>query len=108
MIIIIAFKGAIQDFLQLPPCRAVSNTYTQVARAQLCANPVQHTEHLLHATCRVAHGMKGQLCYQVWQSLNHIYFSFILLAELLAYEAGEETRAPGENPWWQALENATN
>ena len=25
--------------------------------------------------------MKGQLSYWIWQSLNHIYFSFILLAE---------------------------
>ena len=31
----------------------VSNTYVQVARAQLCANHVQHIERLSHATCRV-------------------------------------------------------
>ena len=41
VIIIIAFKGAIRDFLQSPHS-AVSNTYAQVARAQSCANPMQH------------------------------------------------------------------
>ena len=30
--------------------------------------------------------------------LNHIYFSFILLAETLTDEGGEETGVPGENP----------
>ena len=37
---IIALKGAIQDFSST----TVSNTYSQVARAQSCANQVQHTE----------------------------------------------------------------
>ena len=33
--------------------RTVSNTYAQVARAQLCANHVQHIERLSRATRRV-------------------------------------------------------
>ena len=33
--------------------------------------------------------------------------SFILLAEPLTEEGGEKTGVPGENPWWQASENAT-
>ena len=33
------------------------------------------------------------------QSLNPIYLSFILLAEPLTDEGGEETRVPKENPW---------
>ena len=33
--------------------RTVSNTYTQVARAQSCANHVQYIKHLSRATCRV-------------------------------------------------------
>ena len=55
----------------------------------------------------VPRGTKGQLSYYVWQSLNRIYLSFILLAELSADEGGEETRVNGENPWRQASENAT-
>ena len=36
-----------------------------------------------HTQCRVPRGMKGQLSYKVWQSLNRIHLSFILLAEPL-------------------------
>ena len=36
-----------------------------------------------------------------------VYFSFILLAESLTSEEGEETEVPRENPWWQASQNAT-
>ena len=46
----IVFKGAIRDFYNLltaPP--TVSNTYAQVARAQSCANHVQHIERLSRA-----------------------------------------------------------
>ena len=56
IIIIIAFKGAIREFLQSPHCAAnVSNTYAQVARAQQCANHVQHIERLSRATCVTCH-----------------------------------------------------
>ena len=51
IIIIIAFKGAIRDFLQSSSApRTVSNTYAQVARAQSCANHVQHIERLSRAS----------------------------------------------------------
>ena len=43
----------------------------------------------------------------IWQSLNRIYFSFILLAEPLTDEGGEEIGVPGENPWSRASGNAT-
>ena len=47
IIIIIAFKGTIRDFLQSPHgAPTVSNTYAQVAQAQSCANHVQHIERL--------------------------------------------------------------
>ena len=49
IMIIIAFEGA--------------NTYAQVAKAQSCANHVQHIERLSRATCRVPLGTKGQLSY---------------------------------------------
>ena len=38
----IAFKGAIRDYFLLTASRTVSNTYAQVARAESCANQVQH------------------------------------------------------------------
>ena len=50
IITIIAFKGAIRDFLQSPhSARTVTNTHAQVAQAQSCANHVQHIDHLSHA-----------------------------------------------------------
>ena len=64
-IIIITFKGATQDFYNvLAAPQTVSNAYVQVARAQSCANHVQH--HRAPITCNmcyVPHGMKGQLSY---------------------------------------------
>ena len=45
--------------------RTVSNTYAQVARAQSCANHVQHIARFSRTTCRVPRGTKGQLSYQV-------------------------------------------
>ena len=52
IIIIIAFKGAIPDYFYnlLTAPRTVSNTYAQVARAQSCANHVQHIERLSRAS----------------------------------------------------------
>ena len=50
-IIIIAFKGVIRDFYNLLTApRTVSNTYAQVARAQSCANHVQHIQRLSRAS----------------------------------------------------------
>ena len=39
--------------------------------------------------------------------LDRIYFSFVLLAEPLSDEGGEETGVPRENPQRRASENAT-
>ena len=62
--IIIALKGAIRDFYSLLTApQTVSNTYTQVARAQSSAIQVQYIEHLSHATCCLLCGMKRQLSY---------------------------------------------
>ena len=41
-VIVIAFKGAIQDFYNLTSLRIVSNRCAQVAQMQLCENQVQH------------------------------------------------------------------
>ena len=64
IMIMIAFKGAIRTvYNRLTAPRTVSNTYAEVARAQSCANHVQHNEHLPRATCRVPCGTKVQLSY---------------------------------------------
>ena len=64
VIIIIAFKGAIWDFVQSPHWpRTVSGMYAQVARELLCANHMQHIERLSRETCHVPLGTKGQLSY---------------------------------------------
>ena len=63
IIIIIALKGANQDCYILTAPRTVSDMYVQVAKAQLCANHVQHIERLSRASCRVPRGTKGQLSY---------------------------------------------
>ena len=50
IIIIIALKGAIQDFFNLLTApRTVSNMY-KWPRAQSCANHVQHIERISHAS----------------------------------------------------------
>ena len=67
-------------------------------------------------SCYMPRGTNGHLSYLEWQSWNHIYLNFILLAEPLnrrrggggGGEGGEETGVPGENPWWRASENATH
>ena len=72
-----------------------------VARAQSCAIHVQHIERLSRATSRVT-------CHLVRRDSSYrIYLSFILLAEPLTDEGGEETGVPGENPWRRASENTT-
>ena len=66
MMMMIALKGSIRDLfcnLLIVP-RTVSNTYTQMARAQSCASHVLHIEHLSRATCRLPHGAKGQLGFE--------------------------------------------
>ena len=57
VIVIIALKGAVQDFYNLlTALRTVSNTYIRVARAKSCANHMQHIEHLscANVVCHVA------------------------------------------------------
>ena len=67
-----------------------------VARAQSCAKHVQHKERLSRAAC-VPLGTKDSSAIK-FDSLNRIYLNFILLAEPLTDEEGEEIGVPGENP----------
>ena len=41
----------------------ISTTYAQVAKAQSCANSVQHIGHSACATCRMPRGTMGQFSY---------------------------------------------
>ena len=60
------------------------------------------------AICRVMCHMVGRDSSAIkFDSFNHTYLSFILLAEPLTNEGGEETGVPGENPWRRASYNAT-
>ena len=86
--------------------RTISNTYAQVARAQLCANHVQHVERLSRAICRDA-------CHVVRRDSSAIKFDRIEISFILAFYfvgwiiirwkggggGGEETGVPGENTW---------
>ena len=62
IIIVNAYKGAIRDCNGLlTALRTVYNSYGQVARAQSCANHVQHIERLSRATSRVPYLGTAQL-----------------------------------------------
>ena len=64
IIIIIALKGAFQDFYSLlTALQTVSNTHAHVAGAQSCVNHVQHIERFSRAACLVPRDAKGQLSY---------------------------------------------
>ena len=85
--------------------RSAANTYAQVARAQSCANHVQRIQRLSRAACRVTcHVVRKDSSAIQYDSVNRIYFCYILLAESLTDEGGEETVVPGENLWRRASE----
>ena len=52
--------------------------------------------HMQHAVCHLV--PKDRLAINIWQSLNRIYFSFIMLAEPLTDEGGEDTGVLGGKP----------
>ena len=64
---------------ELSPARTLK--WPRHNRVQITCN----TSSVYHVqvSCYMPLGMKGQLSYQVWQSWNRIYLSFILLAEPL-------------------------
>ena len=74
IIIIIALKAQFEIFCccnLLTAPRTISNSYTQVARAQSCANHVQHIERLSRATRRVT-------CHVVRMDISAIKLEFKL------------------------------
>ena len=75
IIIIIAFKGANRDFFTM---RTVSNTYAQVARAQSCANHVQHIERLSRATCVTCHSVRRDSSATKFDRVEIAFFFLVL------------------------------
>ena len=87
IIIIIAFKGAIRDFLQ-SPCSATNclqHIRSSGPGAVVCKSRAAHQALITwkcHVTCHLVR--RGSSAIN-WQSWNRIYLSFILLAEPLNY-----------------------
>ena len=73
--------------------RNVSNTYAQVARAQSCANHVQHIEHTSRATCRVT-------CHVVRRDSSAYKFYRVEIAFILAlfYWLNQSPMKEGRKP----------
>ena len=102
-----------------------THMYAQVARAQWCANHVQHTCTLkwpgrngVQITCNTssAYHVQPAVCHLVRRDSSATKSDRVEIAFILALfcwlkpwtdEEGEETRVLGENPWWQAPKNAT-
>ena len=103
IIIIITFSGAIRDFFfynLLTAPRTASNMHAQVARAQSCANHMQHIEGLSCSTCHVTlHMEEGTAQLLSLTEFKLHLFELFLLAEPLTDEGWEEIEVPGENPW---------
>ena len=92
MIIIIAFKGAIRDFLQSPHCAAnrLQHIHSSGPGAFVCKSRATHGALITcNMSCYMPRGTKGQLSYYTWLSLNHIYFSYILLTEPLTNKVSQ-------------------
>ena len=88
IIIMITLKGAV--------LWTVSNTYTQVARAQSCGN---HMQHIMCLSCAVSHILwRDSLAIK----FDRVYITFILTLfhwfKPFTNEGGDDTRVPAENP----------
>ena len=86
-VIIIALKGAIRDFYNLLTAPRTVSSRGQGAMA--CKSLATHRALI---ACSMS-------CATCKKSSNRIYFSFILLAELLTDEGGEETGDTRETPY---------
>ena len=98
MIIITALKGTIWDFFTISSlCREPSPTCTLKWPGR---NHEQHFERISRAACRFTCDMVRRDSSAIKFDRVEITFisAFILLAEPLTNERGEETRVPGENP----------
>ena len=98
IIITIPMKGAILDFYYLlTALQTVCNMYSQGCNGvQITCNTLS-AYHVQHVACHLVRRDSSAIKFD---SVNNcVYFSFfILLAEPLSSEGGEETGVPGENP----------
>ena len=112
IIIIIAFKGAIQDFFFLQSLHSAANHLQHVRSsgpgAIVCKSRATHRALITckcHVTCQVVRRDSSAI------KLDRVEIAFIwaLFYWLNHYTngGGEKTGVPGENPWWWASENAT-
>ena len=79
----------------------VSNTYTQVAWAQLCANRVQHIERLSHGTCRFMYDGTAKLLSLI-ELKSHLFKLYFIGWTIKPYKqtasVGSFTQATGRDP----------
>ena len=106
---IIALKGAIRDCLQSPHCAAnrLQHIRSSGPSPIVCKSRAMRTFFTCNMSCCVPCGTEGQLSHLSLTEFKSYYLTFILLAEPLTDEGGEETGVPGANPWRHASENAT-
>ena len=86
IIIIIAFTGAFRDFLQSLHCtrKRLQHVRSSGPGMIVCKSRATHRVLVMcNISCYVPRGTKGQLTYQVKQSLNLMFLSFILWDEPL-------------------------
>ena len=110
IILVITFKGAVQDFLQSPHSAAncLQHVRSSGPGAIVCKSCATHRALI---TC------KRHVTYHlVWRDSSAIKFDRVEIAFIWALfywlnhysnEGGEETGVPRENPWQWASENAT-
>ena len=85
-------------FLQSPHCAAnrLQHVRSSGQGAVVCKSLATHRALITcNMSCYVPRGTKGQLSFEILQSLNLNYFSFILLAEPLTDDAPKTTRPRG-------------
>ena len=110
IIIIIAFKGAIRDFLQSPhgATNCLQHVRSSGPGAIECKSCATHRA-LITCKCHVTCHLVRRDSSAIKSDRIEITFIWALFYCLNHYtdERGEETGVPGENPWWRASENAT-
>ena len=106
IMMMIALKGTVWDFFYnlLTVPRTVCNVFAEVVRVHLCANHMEHMEHLSRAACHMLQGTMDRSVIKFDRIEIAFIFALCCWLKWLTNERGEKARAPGENPCWQASE----
>ena len=105
-----AFKGAVRDFF------TISSLHDELPPTRTFKWPRCHREQITCNTLSAYHAQRV-VCHLVRRDSSATKFDRVEIAFILALfywlkpltnEGGEKTRAPGENPWRRASENATH